>query len=247
MEWFKCMDNFNENEENVWNYDGSVLIDLETWKNKDELETHLAAVYKDASVEEREGMKQHIVRLVSEVDELLFQIGNKTFYTASKEYREDTIKTLEKFWMKACKIYFNNKEGKAVFSRLQKNNNKNKTQSCNEVIPFGPWVLWKKEDWEDVDYKYSKWLREQKRNKHIELDSSEESETPISQSQKDRGRKRRKEYRLKEKEESRSRSRGRNTAPSHSNKKNDHRNTSSNPNINTNQSSDGANSEAATV
>ena len=87
---------------------------------------------------ERKGMKQHIIRFISEVDELLLQIGNKTFYSASKEYREDTIKTLDRFWKKACKIYFNNEEGKAVFARLIKNNNKNKTQSCNAVIPFGP-------------------------------------------------------------------------------------------------------------
>ena len=173
MEWFKCIDNFNENEENVWNHDGTVLINLEIWKNKDKLEPHLAEIYKDASIGQRKGMKQHIARFTSEADELLQQIGNKTFYSASKEYREDTIKALERFWKESCKIYFKNEEGKAVFSRLIKNNNKNKSQPCNAVIPFGPWVLWKKEDWEDVDYKYGKWLREQKRNKHTESESSE--------------------------------------------------------------------------
>ena len=247
MEWFKCIDKFNENEENVWNYDGSMLIDVETWKNKGKVEEHLDSVYKDASSGERKGMKQHMTRFVSEVDDLLLQIGNKSFYSASKDYRDETIKTLERFWIKACKIYFNNKEGKALFSRLQRDNDKNKTQSCNQVIPFGPWVLWKKEDWEEVDYKYDKWLRNRKRNKHIESDSSEESDSPISQSQKDRGRKKKKEYRSKKRSKSRSRSRARNPTSSHIQKKHNHRNTSSNLNNNNNQSSDGADSEATTV
>lgn len=247
MEWFKCIDKFNENAENVWNYDGSVFIDLETWKSKEKLEQHLADVYKDASVGERKGLKQHVVRFVSEVDELLFQIGNKSFHTASKEYKDETIKTLEKFWIKACKVYFNNKDGKAVYSRLQRSKNKNKAQSINAIIPFGPWILWKKEDWEDVDYKYSKWLREQKRNKHNESDSSEESDSPISQSQKDRGRKKNKDHRSKKGHKSRSRSRSRNPTSSHNRKNHDHRNTSSNSNNNNDQSSDGANSDSTTV
>ena len=247
MEWFRCIDKFNENEENVWNDDGTVLINLETWKNKDELETHLSAVYKNASVGERKGMKQHIARFVSEVDELLLQIGNKSFYSASKEYKDITIKTLERFWKKACIIYFNNEEGKAVFSRLQKNNNKNKSVSCNEVIPFGPWVLWKKEDWEDVDYKYGKWIREQKRNINTDSDSSEESDPPISQSQKDRGRKKKRDHRSKKKRKSRSRSRGNNTTSSRTKKKHEHRNTSSNLDNIINHTSDGADSESSTV
>ena len=37
MEWFNYIDKFNEKEENVWKHDESVLIDLEAWKNKDEL------------------------------------------------------------------------------------------------------------------------------------------------------------------------------------------------------------------
>ena len=103
---------------------------------------------------ERKRKKQHIIRFTSEVDELLMQIGNKTFYSASKEYKEETIQSLANLWLKACK------EGKAVYSRLLRDNNENETQSVNAIIPFGPWISWKKEDWEDVDYKYSAWKRD---------------------------------------------------------------------------------------
>ena len=64
MKWYKCTDKINENEKNVWN-------NLETWKDEDELEPHLVGVYKDASVGERKGMKQHVIRFTSGVDELL--------------------------------------------------------------------------------------------------------------------------------------------------------------------------------
>ena len=50
MEWFKNIPEFKEGFTDKWNYDGSVLISLEAWKDKDELETHLEAVYKDLGV-----------------------------------------------------------------------------------------------------------------------------------------------------------------------------------------------------
>ena len=34
MEWFKCVDKFNENEKDLWNHDGSALVDLKSWKQR---------------------------------------------------------------------------------------------------------------------------------------------------------------------------------------------------------------------
>ena len=48
-------------------------------KNEDKLESHLAAMYKDASVAQKKGMKKCINRFVEEADDVLMQIGNGTF------------------------------------------------------------------------------------------------------------------------------------------------------------------------
>ena len=58
MEWFKSIDNFNEDEEDVWNYNGSVLIDLDTWRKKEVLESHLESTYANLSVGERKSLKK---------------------------------------------------------------------------------------------------------------------------------------------------------------------------------------------
>ena len=60
-------------------------------------------------------------------------------------------------------------------------------------MPFGPWILCKKRDWEDAEHEHAKWKRDQKRDKHGESDSSEESDSQMPQTQKDRGRKRNEE------------------------------------------------------
>ena len=155
MEWFKCIDEFNEKEQNAWNADGSVLIDLDAWKRKDKLEDHLVLAHKDYSVGRRKGLKKYIVRFVGELDDSLMQIGNESFYTALKDYKKETVLSLKELWMKACKVYFNNEEGKALYTRNSKDVNEN-GQLINAVIPFGPWVSWDEEDWEDVVYKYRK-------------------------------------------------------------------------------------------
>ena len=62
MEWFKCIKDFNEEADRLWNYDGSVLINLEAWKKKDELESHLENTYPDLSAGLRKGKKKHITR-----------------------------------------------------------------------------------------------------------------------------------------------------------------------------------------
>ena len=71
MEWFKYIDIFNDKEENVCNADGSVLINLDTWKKKEKLDDHLNAVYKDYQIEKRTGLKKYMNRFSEEVDDLL--------------------------------------------------------------------------------------------------------------------------------------------------------------------------------
>ena len=134
MEWFKCIDEFNENEENACNYDGSVLIKLDAAKDKDELETYLGSASEDASTGERKGMKKNIVRYVSEVDDSLMQIVTESFYNTTKECKDETTSSSIALWRKARKDCFINDDGKAVHTRLRKNKN---TQWINAVIPFG--------------------------------------------------------------------------------------------------------------
>ena len=171
MEWFKCIDKFNNEKENACDADGSVFIDIETWKKKEKLEDHFNAAYKDYQIGKRKGFMKHINRFTEEADDLLMQIGNETFYGASDDYKKDTIRSLADLWITACKVYFRNKEGKAVYTRAAKDKNEN-GQSINAVIPFGPWILWNEDDWAKVVYKYGKWKRLQKRNKDAQVKST---------------------------------------------------------------------------
>ena len=52
-------------------------------------------------------------------------IKSKECCSFSKEYKDDAIKSLADLWLKACKVHFNDDDGKAVHSRLQKNENEN--------------------------------------------------------------------------------------------------------------------------
>ena len=56
---------------------------------------------------------------MDELDEFLMQDGNESFYGSPKDYKEDTIKNLNDLWKKACQVYFNNDEGKAIYSKTQ--------------------------------------------------------------------------------------------------------------------------------
>ena len=162
MEWFKCMDKFNENQKDAWNHDDSMLIDLEAWRNRESLANHLESTYVNLSIGERKRIKKNIKRFMDEVDDFIMQIGNETFHGSPKHYKEDTIKNLETLWIKACKAYFNNDDGKALYSRTQHNKN---PKSTNAIIPFGPWVIWKEDGWEDIYYGYGRWKKIQKTNK----------------------------------------------------------------------------------
>ena len=53
------------------------------------MESHPASVYKEVAVGHKKGMKKYINRFVEEADDLLMQIGNETFYSLSKEYKEE--------------------------------------------------------------------------------------------------------------------------------------------------------------
>ena len=75
------------------------------------------------------------------------QVGNESFFGSSEEYIKDTMISLDDLCKKACVAYFNDKEGKAVYSRINKNKN---PQANNAVIPFGPWVMWGKDDKKEI-------------------------------------------------------------------------------------------------
>ena len=165
------------------------------------------------------------------------QVGNQTFHGASDDYVKATILSMADLWSKACMAYFDNDEGKAIYTRLNKNKN---PQSNNAVIPFGPWIIWSKDDWEDVDYNYGRWRRLQKRNKDAD-DSKSIISTDISPSQKDRGRKERGNKQSDDR--ARSRSRSRKSTSSNTQQKHNHKKTSSNLSPNDKPSSDGADSE----
>ena len=64
-------------------------------------------------------------------------------------------------WKEACKVYGNNDDGKMIYTRKDKDS----SISINNAISFGPWVLWKKGDWNDIAYGFKKWKRLQKKNK----------------------------------------------------------------------------------
>ena len=142
-----------------------------------------------------------------------------------------------------------------MFSRTEKNKN---TTSKNEIIPFGPWIIWKKEDWEDIDYGLEKWNIQQKRTAGSGNQSSSSSKVllnlpsisdltsdsnPIPPSHKLR--ERRDKRSDKSRDKSRSRSRNPRSSPS---RHNHNRNkTSSSSNHNNQQSSDAAKSDASAV
>ena len=241
MEWFRYISNFKEDQTDIWNYDGSVLIDLEAWKEKEVLEEHLNKVYEELSIGQRKGKKKNITRFIDEVDDFIMQVGNKSFYESSDDYKKDTIISMANLWKKACMAYFNNEEGKAIYSRLKKNKN---PQSNNAIIPFGPWIIWNKEDWEDVDYEYGRWRRLQKRNTDMDDNKSIATED-ISQSQKDRGRKNRRNDQSNNR--NRSRSRSRTTSSSNTRHKHNHEKTLSDQKTNNNQSPDAIDSDSSKV
>ena len=242
MEWFKAIADFKEDEEDIWNADGSELIDLSAWKKKDLLEAHLETTYTNLSVGERKGVKKNIKRFLDELDEFVMQIGNRTFYDTPKDYRDDTIRNLDDLWKKGCQAYFKNKEGKAVYSLTKANKN---PKAMNAAIKFGPWVIWKEDDWEDIQYNYKKWKRLQKRNKGADKNILPIA-YPINQSQKERGRKDTRSMRSDDdKDKDKSRSRSRRSTSSRSRNKSKRRKTSSTSNHNS--SSDGADSQASIV
>ena len=69
-----------------------MLINLDAWKDEDELETCLDSVPEGAPVGERKGVKRNIVRFTLEVDDSLMQIRNESFYNATKRHRSFYIK-----------------------------------------------------------------------------------------------------------------------------------------------------------
>ena len=242
MEWFKIIPDFNEEEEDVWNGDGSVLLDLTAWKDRKLLEDHMNEVYDKYSVGIRKGYKNDIKRFVDEADEFMMQVGNESFYDTSKEYKDDTITNLQELWDKACKVYFNNKDGVALYSLAKANKN---PKPVNAKIKFGPWVLWKKNEWDNIKYGFKKWKRLKKRNKDSDKSLLSTTNT-ITQSQRDRGRKDTRNNRSDDdKDKDKSRSRSRKSTSSRSRKQSKRRKTSStsNPNL----SSDGADSQASIV
>ena len=48
------------------------------------------------------------------------QIGNETFYSSSEECKEDTIESLADLWTKACRVCFNDDEGKHCIQDYQR-------------------------------------------------------------------------------------------------------------------------------
>ena len=242
MEWFKIIAGFKEDRKDVWNTDGSVLIDIKAWKSKEALENHLNKLYEEFSVGTRKGLKKDIVRFINEADEFMMQVGNESFFSSSKDYRDDTILNLAELWLTACKVYFKNKEGKAVYSRFDPNKN---LPSINQVIPFGPWIMWGKNEWKDIKYTYKRWKRLQKRSKDMDINTSSSTTFSINQSQRDRGRKDVRSDRSDDADKSKSRSRSRNTASSRRRTISNHKRTSSKSIII--QSSDYADSEASLV
>ena len=112
--------------------------DWETsWKDKNEFESHFESTYSELSAGERKGLKKHIKRFVDVAEDFMSQIGNGTFRTASKDYQEETVRSLQKLWIKACSVYFRDSDSSALFTRSQKNNNPASTQE----IPMGPWAF----------------------------------------------------------------------------------------------------------
>ena len=97
------MDAFDGKQEDVWNYDGSALIKLDAWKDEDASETQVGMACTDSSVGERKAMKKRVNRFITEVDDLLMQVGNATFWSASKDSKDETIKTLASSWPKVVK------------------------------------------------------------------------------------------------------------------------------------------------
>ena len=160
MEWFKSIDNCKEND-NHWNEDGSCLISLNVWKDSKKTGEHLRSSHPNMSAGERKGLKKHSTRFVTEADEFDLSVGNEVFHNSSDDFRNLTIKTLAELWIKACTVFFANKEGKAVHTRKERNEN---TTPTNAVIPFGPWIFWTKSDWCDIKYNFSRWQRKQSRN-----------------------------------------------------------------------------------
>ena len=98
MEWFKCLDDFKTDNDKMWNYDGSVLVNIAAWNNKESLESQLNTSYPALSVGERKGKKKHILRFLEEANEFALQVGNKSFHGAAKDYRDATIINLNKLW-----------------------------------------------------------------------------------------------------------------------------------------------------
>lgn len=244
MDWFKCINNFNADAEDMWDAKDEVLIKWETsWKDKDKLESYLADIYKDLSSGQRKGKKKYIKRFVDEADDFMAQVGNGIFRSSSKEYQDETIQSLQEAWSKACAVYFDNKEGAAIFTRSSRNKN---AQSVREIIPMGPWIFWGQDDWDDIVYENKKWSRLKKRAALTGVSFVEDTlEIPLSH--KDRGRKkRRSDQEEGDKSRSRSRSRTSATAPSRS-RRNHNDKTSSSSNTNQNQSPDAADSDASTV
>ena len=97
-----------------------MLIDLDTWKKKEKLEDHFNAACKDYKIGRRKGLKKNINRSIEEVDDLLMEVGNGSFYGASDDYKQETILSLADLWIEACKVCFRNKEGKALYTRVSK-------------------------------------------------------------------------------------------------------------------------------
>ena len=205
------------------------------------VENHLGTVYKDLGIGLRKGIKTDITRFINELDEFMMQVGNESFFSTSKDYRDDTILNLADLWTAACKAYFNNEDGKAIYSRFDPNKN---LTPINAIIPFGPWIMWSKNEWKDIKYSVKRWKRLQKRSKN---GNNTVSTTifPTNPSQKDRGRRDSRSYRSDDSDKSKSRSRSRKSASSRRRNTSNRKRTSSKSTII--QSSDYADSEASLV
>lgn len=160
-------------------------------------------MYPFSLTDERKSSMKHINRFIEEAEDFRMDVENKMFYELNRDYRDATIKSLEKLWNEACKLCFKNEEGKAVYTRTDRDRQPKRIRGR---IPFSPWVIWDREECSDIKYNHGKWQRLQKKYKRNDNDSLLQMDLSMNQSQKDRGRTNKRSNRSKEdKDKSRSR------------------------------------------
>lgn len=173
-DWFDAIPGLDYDHDNqYWDPTGKgPVFDWHTkWRGK-ALESYLKTLdeYKDYPIGKIKGLKDRFLWFTEDADSMVTQIGNKTWYSESNQYRKMVMGSLYKKWNSCVDTYYPSKEGEIEVAVKSGSESIDKLPLDFKLVPFGPSLFWSESDWDGIQRQWELKLRKDERDSHRKND-----------------------------------------------------------------------------